>query len=405
MDPRNPSFFHSARQLEFRDSTVNNIHGNFYQSISTIVSEHEEFVISNLRSLRPSDPMNEYYVAVLHVRGMNSLQAVIRRFNRTEDRDRFIALLGKHWWNPLVMRKLWALTIHGDPCLVVDSAAVYTWREAVQGNLIKDNQMTRVKFYLQTYQFCQHEAGTDVERRVWITSGGKENMGVQKLRLFSMEGSIVLDPEKLELDDQIRNEYQMIQPKEDILHQDLRSIISSKWGTVWADELMRSTAYRINMMMLYGNAWERLQVLSSYSDLSYLLDEGGFCYEPKCYFLVPLLTAFDWDVVKVNPFKPKCSFPAPLLTAIKAWYEVNPFKQKCSFPVPLLTAAYKRANETYNKNQSQDDEDQFEDLSDSSDDNEEIATDSPVMPPKPELLQTAAPFLFIESVDAMDVDD
>ncbi|THU88861.1 hypothetical protein K435DRAFT_302960 [Dendrothele bispora CBS 962.96] len=71
-------------------------------------------------------------------------------------------------------------------------------------------------------------------------------MGVQKLCLFSMEGNIILDPEKLELDDLIGDNYLMIQLKKDTVHGDLRRIISTKWGTVWADELMRSTVYRIN---------------------------------------------------------------------------------------------------------------------------------------------------------------
>ncbi|THU93258.1 hypothetical protein K435DRAFT_195383 [Dendrothele bispora CBS 962.96] len=111
MDPRNSSFFHSAQQLEFWDSTVNNI-----------VSEDEEFVVSNLRLLQPFDPtMNEYYAALLHGRGMDPLQAVIRRFNRTEDRDRFIAFLERHCHNPLVMKKIRTITMYGDPCLIVVS--------------------------------------------------------------------------------------------------------------------------------------------------------------------------------------------------------------------------------------------------------------------------------------------
>ncbi|THU88878.1 hypothetical protein K435DRAFT_303015 [Dendrothele bispora CBS 962.96] len=63
-----------------------------------------------------------YYTAVLYNRALNSLPVVIRRFIRKEDRDRFMALLDRYGWTPLAMKKFWALTINGDPCLVVDSA-------------------------------------------------------------------------------------------------------------------------------------------------------------------------------------------------------------------------------------------------------------------------------------------
>ncbi|THU84138.1 hypothetical protein K435DRAFT_806968 [Dendrothele bispora CBS 962.96] len=374
------------------------------------------FAISNLQQLRPFDQsMDGYYTAVLYNRGFNSLPVVIRRFNRREDRDCFVTLLDRYGWTPLVMKKFWALTINGDPCLVVDSAAVYTWQEAVQGNLIEDTMMTRAKFYLQTYQFFQH-AETDPQRRRWIYYGGKEDMGVQKLRLFSMEGNIILDPEKLELDDLIRNNYLMVRiyvdtTKKDIVYQDLREILLIDQGTVWADELMRSTVYGIhydlfrlkflhlviyvgfanscawyclqeNMMVLYGNAWERKTHCSI--DPTFLVGDDLLIRTtlvvdsaPKAVYLAILL-GFHTSFIVI---------PAAGGESLQAkgqrggWNEENLY---------------------------QNDEDRFEDLSDHSDgdtDNEEIATDSPIMPPKPELLQTAPPSLFIESVDAMDVDD
>ncbi|THU88876.1 hypothetical protein K435DRAFT_803189 [Dendrothele bispora CBS 962.96] len=260
MDPSNPtSFFYRAQHLVFRGSTINNIGGDFHQNIS--VSEHEEFfTVSNLQQLRPFDRSREgYYTAVLYNRALNSLPVVIRRFNRKEDRDRLMILLERFGWTPFVMKKFWALTINGDPCLVVDSAPVYTWQEAVQGNLIEDTQ------YLQTYH-----AWTNLQKRSWIRYGDKEDMGVQTLQLFSIEGSIVLDPEKLELDNQIR-------PKKDIVHQELRMVMSDQWGTVWVDELMRSTVYRMEKKIGPFNGW--MWDLSVFKGLLKGLDQDKNLYQ------------------------------------------------------------------------------------------------------------------------------
>ncbi|THU96964.1 hypothetical protein K435DRAFT_796897 [Dendrothele bispora CBS 962.96] len=368
MDSRNPSYFYGAHQLTFSDSTVNNINGNVH-NISTIVSEHKEFfTVSNLQHLRPFDQsMDGYYTAVLYNRALNSLPVVIRRFNRKEDRDRFMTLLDRYGWTPLVMKKFWTLTINGDPCLVVDSAAVYTWEEAVQGNLIEDSPLTYIKMWLQIGQLerqlqCQL-AGTNSQTRK--LSYDTENMD-EEPRLFSMEGKIILDPEYLlGPDDLVEDEDFM---KANMMFQELRMAMSKKRGTIWVDGLMSSTVYRAALMTVLGNAYRRM--------FSIVMPGRGY---ESC-----LVTK------EVGSFKPNCSFPV-LLTAVSLQFEelAREFFQERRLDelhVVLPAGVYRGSLQDKKNN-----------------DREQLP--HVTVNWKALSAQTAVPFLFTESADAMNVDD
>ncbi|KAE9383939.1 hypothetical protein BT96DRAFT_929534 [Gymnopus androsaceus JB14] len=78
-----------------------------------------------------SAPPNYYIVGCMKPGSSGETSHIVRRFTREEDRDRFESLLNKFGWSSFTSKPLWKLTMYGDPCLAVSSAAVYTLQEVM----------------------------------------------------------------------------------------------------------------------------------------------------------------------------------------------------------------------------------------------------------------------------------